>query len=55
MKEAIVIALFILAVVTLVVVTVVWWLKAYKNDDYIRNDDYVITDFYTHGKRIDDV
>jgi len=51
MNETFVITLFVLAVVTFIVITVRWWFRPYKDDDYIKDTDYVIDDFYTFRKK----
>jgi ABC-type Fe3+ transport system permease subunit len=57
MNEVIVIAVWILAVVALIAITVRWFSKAYKNHEYINNKDYMFVDFYMLGKgtRVEDI
>jgi len=54
--DVITIIIILLTIATLFIYGLVkWWFRGNRDDDYIKKDDYLIDDFYTHGKRIDDV
>lgn len=50
MNEVILITLWILAVVTLIVITVKWWRREFYSDDYLEEDKYIFDDFYNLSK-----
>lgn len=56
MNEVTAITIWFVALATIIVVTVIWFSKEYRDDGYLlRDKDRVFDDFYTLEKRKKDV